>query len=349
MLKVTLHESRPLSWWYEQFRHDKLDMKPRYQRRSDLWNPWKKSHLIDSILNGFDVPKFYVADFTKSRSGLNRAHKPYAIIDGKQRFEAIFEFLAGDLPLNLSFSLYQDPEMEIGGVRYGDLKAKYPTLAARVDEFVPVVMSVVTDEEPMIQQMFIRLNSGEPANSAERRNAMPGPVPSMIRELVTHPFFQTRIRFGVKRMQEFNLAAKLLLIEFREKFVDTKARNLDQFVTEGASARSIAPFRAAHSRVIDVLEAMSPLFRPRDPLLAAQGHIPVYYWYVRENPTRRRHFREFLEQFTEQVRENLELSREDPDAADAELSTYYTSGRTTNDQASLETRYRILVRRSRRR
>src|SRR5690349_19180027 len=98
MFKVSLHDAKPLSWWYEQFRLERIDMKPTYQRRSSLWSQWKKAHLIDSILNGFDVPKFYLADFTKSRSALNRARKPYAIIDGKQRFESIFSFFAGDLP-----------------------------------------------------------------------------------------------------------------------------------------------------------------------------------------------------------------------------------------------------------
>lgn len=350
IFKVTMHESKTLTWWHEQYRASRLDMSPDYQRRSDLWNPWKRAHLIDSIINHFDVPKFYVADFTSVKSRLNLRKLPYAIIDGKQRFEAIFGFFEGRIRLNESFSLEGDGHLKLGGLSYTELKAEHPLIAARFDGFEPVVMSVATDNDEMINQMFIRLNSGEPANSAERRNAMPGPIPEIIRELTLHPFFQKRIRFATKRMQEFNLAAKLLMIEYYEKFVDTKARNLDQFVQSAIRSSSdkpvrIEPYRQAETRVLDVLETMTGIFKDKDALLAAQGHIPVYYWVIRNNKRYAPKFRAFLEKFAKDVRRALEISRTDPRKANPELMNYYTRGRTTNDQASLQDRYEILVRR----
>jgi len=321
-------------------------MTPTYQRRSDLWSNWKRAHLIDSVLNDFDIPKFYFADFTGSRSSLNKKRKPYAIIDGKQRFETIFAFFSGKLFLNSTFELKADQKVKIGGMSYTQLKAKYPLLASKVEEYEPVVMSVVTDDKAMIMQMFVRLNSGEPVNSAERRNAMPGPVPTMIRELTRHPFFESKIRFSTKRMQEFNLAAKLLLIEFKDGFVDTKARDLNAFVLEGANATAakLKTYSKAEARVQENLETLALAFNPKDKLLASQGHIPVYYWVLRGFPKYRNKFRPFLEKFTDQVLKNLRLSRTDPDKADNELLTYYTQGRTTNDQGSLNNRYEILVR-----
>jgi hypothetical protein len=322
-------------------------MKPEYQRRSEVWSRWKRAHLIDSILNDFDVPKFYVADFTTSKSGLNKNKKPYAIIDGKQRFETIFAFFAGELTLNNSTELASDRALKIGGLSYSELKAKFPRLASKIEEFEPVVMSVVTNQMGMIEQLFVRLNSGEPANAAERRNAMPGPVPNMIRELITHPFFQTRIRFNTKRMQEFNLAAKLLLIEYRGGFVDTKARDIDQFVLSGAQAsnKALKAYHDAEERALQNLEALSLAFEPSDKLLSSQGHIPVYYWVLRNNQRYQGLLRPFLVEFSNQVIENVRLSRVDPDKADAELLTYYTQGRTTNDQGSLKDRYAILLKR----
>ena len=59
-----------------------------------------KAYLIDSIINGFDVPKLYLADFQLGDSSLNVSKLPYAIIDGKQRLEAIFDFFDGTLVLN---------------------------------------------------------------------------------------------------------------------------------------------------------------------------------------------------------------------------------------------------------
>src|SRR5438067_12827678 len=97
-LRVTAFPARTLSWWRTQ--KTKIDMNPPYQRRGHLWSDADKAFLIDSILNGFDIPKLYLADFTYSNSRLNKKLLPYAIIDGKQRFEAIFDFFEGNVTLH---------------------------------------------------------------------------------------------------------------------------------------------------------------------------------------------------------------------------------------------------------
>src|SRR5258705_11636595 len=96
--KVSSFDAKTLLWW--RGRRDKIDMDPPYQRRGRLWSDADKAYLIDSILNGFDVPKLYVADFTWGQSPLNTKRLPYAIIDGKQRFEAIYDFFDGRITLN---------------------------------------------------------------------------------------------------------------------------------------------------------------------------------------------------------------------------------------------------------
>lgn len=349
VFRVEMHDPRPLQWWHAQYVAGKVDMEPPYQRRPGIWSAWKKGHLIDSILNGFDVPKFYLADFSTLPSRLNKAKRPYAIIDGKQRFEALFSFLKGELLLNQSSVVEDHPELKVGGLNFVELKANHPHLAARIEKFTPVVMSVVSDDGRKIDQMFIRLNSGEAANSAEKRNASPGPIPLFIRELVVHRFFNEKIRFNVKRMQDFNLAVKLFAIEHKGGFIDTKARNLDQFVNEAAEARSntvIKAYTNTEDRVIGGLELMCKVFGDSDPLLAAQGHIPVYYWVIRQHPQVAKSFRSFLEKFNSDVRTNLQRTREDRNFdSDKELLAFYTMGRTTNDQGSLRGRYLILARR----
>jgi hypothetical protein len=75
-----------------------------------------KAYLIDSILNGFDVPKFYLADFTYADSKLNKKKLPYAIIDGKQRFEAIFDFFEGKITLNEDFVFLENQALKLGGL-----------------------------------------------------------------------------------------------------------------------------------------------------------------------------------------------------------------------------------------
>jgi hypothetical protein len=214
---------------------------------------------------------------------------------------------------------------------------------------------VVTDSEHKIMELFVRLNMGEATTGAERRNAMGGPVPIMVRELSQHPFFLNKIRFNTARMQEHNLAVKLLLFEFRGEFVDTKAKNLDDFTKQAMQWMQeqekhgndplLGPYSEARDRVHGILELLTNEFNDRDPLLSKQGEIPIYYWIARAHPTWVNELHDFVYDFSRAVLENLRGEREDPGNGDAELTSYYTMSRTTNDQSSLEGRFRIFQRR----
>src|SRR5882672_4433010 len=97
---------RTLSWWRDE--KDDIDLEPVYQRKGHIWSDIQKQYLIDSILNGFDVPKIYVADFTFLNSNLNQSKKKYAVIDGKQRLLAIYGFFDGQLTLARDFEYLDD-------------------------------------------------------------------------------------------------------------------------------------------------------------------------------------------------------------------------------------------------
>jgi len=165
--KVELMEAHTLTWWRN--RRSKIDMAPPYQRRGPRWSVADKGYLIDSILNGFDVPKLYVADFTWVDSPLNQQRLPYAIIDGKQRFEAIFDFFDGKIVLNKEFKYLDDLSLALGGLGYQDLKSKYPQLAETFDEYNLLVMRVIAQSEEPITELLVRLNRSKPLTGAEMR------------------------------------------------------------------------------------------------------------------------------------------------------------------------------------
>jgi hypothetical protein len=142
-------------------------------------------------------------------------------------------------------------------------------------------------------------------------------------------------------MAQYNLAAKILLIEDRGRFVDTKAKNLDRFVAEGVT-EDTRTFEAGARRASKVLRVMEKIFREKDPILRSTGGIPVYYWLTRNEVSHRSLIRPFLESFLKRLRANFELTKEYPRRGDPELNQYYTRSRTTNDQASLADRYHIL-------
>ena len=342
MFKVSQFEPKVLRWWFSQ--KTKIDFTPVYQRRGRLWSKSDKAYLIDSIINQYDIPKVYIADFTFGNSSLNEKKLPYAIIDGKQRFEAIFDFFEGALTLDNSFVYEENTSFKLGGLGYQDLKKNYPEVADVFDNFHLSVMRVIADEEDKINELFVRLNRSKPLTGAEIRNAMIGPIPELVRYIASHEVFKSYIHFPVTRGQDLNAAAKLLLFEFYEKPSETKKKNLDQF-TQQAKNMPKEKLELASRRVIDVLDRMSDIFLPSDSLLSSGGTFPVYYWTIRETNQRKDLiFREFLNNFEKERRQNREIAKEDESKVDQELILFDKYNRSTNDLKSHIERYEILKR-----
>jgi hypothetical protein len=341
--KVEQMEAHTLTWWRN--RKDKIDMDPPYQRRGRLWSDTDKAYLIDSILNGFDVPKVYIADFTWGDSPLNQQKLPYAIIDGKQRLEAIFDFFSGNIVLNRDFEYLENLSLSLGGLGYQDLKKRYPEVAEIIDEYNLLVMRVVAQTELPITELFVRLNRSKPLTGAEIRNAMSGPAPELFRQLAKHDVFTENITFAIKRGQDLNAAAKILYFEYSGTPKETKKSNLDQLVTFAADdAKSL---ELAARKVVDVLDSMNEIFLPKDKLLGSAGVFPVYYWFVRSRVVNEFPFiREFLVRFEEERKKNRELAADDGQSeADQELLQYDGLNRSTDDVRSHEGRFNILTKR----
>ncbi len=345
MFKVRQFEARTLSWWADQ--REVIDFNPPYQRRGGLWSRRDKAFLVDSILNDYDIPKLYIADFTLGPSPLNPHNKHYAVIDGKQRFEAIHDFLDGKLALSRDFMLFDNPGFKLGGLGYRDLKANFPALASKFDNYNLTVMSVITDEEGKINELFVRLNRNKTLTGPEIRNAMQGVVPELFRQLVTDEFFTRKISFNTQRGQDLDTAAKFLLVEFRGRIVETKRVVLDRFVEEGTNADAGAEdFERAAERVRINLAAMTGIFIEHDPLLGTQGPLVPYYWLVRStSPERHSSIRPFLVAFDELRRHNRQLAKQTRagDEEDSELARYDRLNRSINDAASIEGRFEILL------
>lgn len=344
MFQILKLEPRPLIWWIAQ--RSKIDMEPSYQRAGRLWSKSDKAFLIDSILNGYDVPKIYMADFTVGVAKLNKKALPYAIIDGKQRLEAIFDFADGMLTLDDEFVLQSDPKLELAGLGYPELSKRYPEVADAFNTWPLSVVHVVTDEIKKIDELFVRLNRSKPLTGAEIRNAMAGPVAELTRFLVGHEVFRASISFSTKRAQDKNAAVKLLIFEYNGRPVETKKANLDRFTLQ--AKREKAKLELASRRVVDTLDRMSEIFLPRDPLLRSAGVFPVYYWFVREGDIKHDSYvREFLNAFERSRKKNRDLAADPAKAAnaDSELLTFDRFNRSTDDERSHVERHRILVRR----
>lgn len=340
MFEVDLHKSKSLRWWYHQ--RGEIDFEPSYQRKGNAWAKYAKSFLIDSIINGYDIPKIYLADFRVVNTELNKKNLPYAIIDGRQRFEAIFEFFDNQLPLNHDIVYEKNQEIKLGGLTYEQIKDGHPDIMATIDEYNLSIMSVITDQEERIQELFVRLNRSTPLTGAEVRNAMPGVIPEAIRRLTCHQFFTDRISFNIKRGSDKNAAAKLLLLESSPDIVSTKKSDLDRMV----DIWTINPpydIEFIEAKVTKLLDVMSSIFSSRDPLLKKESVVPLFYLFVKYiGGVNKGNIRDFLENF-DAMRKSSRKSNYDDDNK-ALLLEYALQERTSNDATSIKSRLNILLR-----
>jgi len=137
---------------------DQIFLEPDYQRQSEVWSTDKKQLLIDSIINRFDIPKFYLHEFEKPKRLGGRVCK-YALIDGKQRLTAIWSFINNEFPLSNDMVYLTDPTIELSGLTYSELSKKYPKISAYFDGRPLSLMAVRTDDIELIEEMFTRLNN----------------------------------------------------------------------------------------------------------------------------------------------------------------------------------------------
>lgn len=339
MFKVRMHDTKTLKWWFSH--RDEIDFSPPYQRRGRLWSEHERQFLVDSIINEYDIPKIYLADFTFSNSDLNTGKRPYAIIDGRQRLEAIFDYFNNKYVTADAIRYIKDTSLDIKGLSYKDLKDNYPKIAEQFEEFNLHVMSVITDDESLINDLFIRLNTSKSLTGAEIRNAMTGEVSDAIRRISEHNFFK-KVSFNTKRAQDKNLAAKLLFIEFKGGFTDIKRVHLDRFVSEGQKAENPEITRC-EKRVEKILNIMDDIMIDRDTLLSSQGSIPVYYWVIRTlGPISA--LREKILAFEKARKDNSKVAKKEPEKANQDLLKYDLLARSVNDQGSLVGRFEIIMR-----
>ena len=215
---------------------EEIKLDPPYQRMGGVWTPEKKQLLIDSILNDYDIPKIYFHIY--DRESFAKEGIKYSVIDGRQRLEAIWQFIEGRYNLSSDFEYQKDPDIKLAGLGYEDIAKEYPRIRIQFDSFVLPIVGVNTDDEDLIEDMFSRLNEAVPLNAAEKRNAMGGAAVRAIRETSKHRYFTDKVKFSNKRYQHLEVSARLFLSESNlqnsGKLVDTKKVYLDKFAKDNS-------------------------------------------------------------------------------------------------------------------
>lgn len=325
-----------------------IDISPEYQRQGGVWNLEKKQLLIDSILNDYDIPKLYFHKLTPQQKKDSGKDFDFAIIDGRQRIEAIWEFIDGQLTLDADFEYLVDPTIRAGGLTYQDLANEYPKVKIRFDSYILPVIMVETDDIDLIEDMFSRLNEAVPLNAAEKRNAFGGPMAKAIRDLATNIFFTDKVKFGNGRYQHREIAGRMLYIELslqtNSKTFDTKKPYLDKMVND--YRESNADTTQLEASTLNVINSMNNVFISKDSLLRSQSSISVYYMLFRKaNETNQlqKITRARLFAFYDALTANRKIAEADITKATFDYLEFdRLSQQGTNDTSSIKERTRIM-------
>jgi hypothetical protein len=290
---------------------DDIDFEPPYQRYGNVWSDEKRQLLIDSILNGYDLPKFYLHYITDYRNEINNSGKSYAIIDGKQRLQTLHDFLLNQLRLSKNFIYEKDPSISLSGKTYGEIAQEFPDIKYDFDLFDLDVVYVITDEIERIEELFYRLNEGMPLNSAEKRNRHVGYINDEIKNIITnHPFFTEKFIYTNKRLQYADTCLKLIIIEYNNSLVSFTKTILDNFIKDNKNITK--KLSETINKVRDNLDKLSQIFNDDDHLLKSRSNIPVYYYFISRFDTSIEHTRPFLEKFYEIRVENRKQKESNP-------------------------------------
>ena len=345
--EVTKLQYNTISWLYS--RRREIDMDPTYQRQGAVWTVEKQRLLIDSLLNRFDVPKIYLHKFARPRRENGKTVR-WALVDGKQRLEAIFGFMDGEFALGKEFVLLEDGSSGAAGATYNELKDSYPDLVAQFQATQLELMEIRTEDLELVEEMFSRLNEAVPLNAAEKRNALGGPVPPVIRELVVgQPFFTQKLPFSNRRYRHYDLAVKFLYwarAEETDSHVrDTKKLRLDGYVRDmKQSSTGEQAVQTDRATAEAVLETMASIFVDEDRLLTSVGMVSIYYLLAlqaNEAETLRFPPRLLLTEF-EASRRVSKRREEDLTRADLVFLEFQRLSQSPNDGAALSYRLEVL-------
>ncbi|MDT5122446.1 MAG: hypothetical protein QOC96_1928 [Acidobacteriota bacterium] len=320
---------------------------PEYQRDSDIWSLDKKQLLIDSIINGFDIPKLYFHEYEKPKTINGRSYK-YALIDGKQRLTTIWGFIENEFPLSKDIKYLVDPKINLSGLTYAELGKKYPRISAYFDGRPLSIMVVRTDDPELIEDMFSRLNEAVPLNAPEKRNAFGGPIPPLIKKMVNTKFFTLNLPFTNRRYRHLDLACKFLFLTHRGGAEDTKRIRLDQFVKEFKHKSDDAEIQKIDLESKKIVRYMSNVFTKKDPLLKNIGLVVVYFLLFQQAVRAGKVQviqRKKLFEFEELRKVNRELAQTDIEKADYNLLRFEELSNTINDKYAMIYKYNALQKR----
>lgn len=219
-----------ISQIYTGFKEQTLIVDRSYQRKK-VWGPKDNVRLIETILLNLIIPEIFLWDSeTAPDTGKTITH----IVDGQQRINAIFDFIAGKFKLQKKYLLNDTIKEEYGDKEFCDLDDETKK------EIWTYEMSIVNLDKNFsideVREMFYRLNLTDyNLNEQEKRNSLNSKFGDASESLANEEFWNNYKIFSpkdIRRMQDVEYCSSLLILA-REGIIDqTKNERLDQIYRE---------------------------------------------------------------------------------------------------------------------
>lgn len=152
-------------------------------QRGFVWDNDRKSLLIHSMMTGFPIPAMYAAKDTETRN--------YSMLDGKQRSNAINDFLHGRFTLsNVPEVVLEDgTEIDVNGMYFSGLCEELQDIISNYSLTI-YYFEDISDED--VAELFYRINNGKALSSVEMSRVRSKALKT-IQEIGQHELFTTAL------------------------------------------------------------------------------------------------------------------------------------------------------------
>jgi hypothetical protein len=304
-------------------RRDRYDI-PDWQREK-VWKRQAKQQLIDSILRGWHLPKFYF---------IKNGPDTYLVEDGQQRLTAIYEFFSNELPLS------EQSASEFKAKYYRELRG---TVQDKFDDFEIDFDVIENATEEELKEFFQRLQAGAPLNTSEKLNAVHSNLRDFCKTKANDKFFKEKISVPDTRYAHFDIVAKAMAVEIEGLDVGLRLEDVKKvFEEQSKFSKTSAKAKGVDSALLTLNKAFPTEEKSLKTRTAVQSLITLACALVSTGKMngKESELRTFVTQFFTELSKQVELGQ----AANDSDYLNFQSSVNANVRSGVRLRHEILLR-----